>query len=133
MYENFWTEFLRCLKITKKTYTTPYDWDHRKKQFAIIRTKKYVKVFKPLSYLIFIHMGIMFWNLIQVLRNEEDVVPQIISLSATACAAFTAVSRWMHYKRAENIVHFLNCMVESATSVTKRSKFIIIINECQVN
>jgi hypothetical protein len=82
----------------------------------IIKTPKYLKVSNLLSYLSFIHMGIMCWNLMQILRNEKNVVPQIISSAVTACTTFTAVCRWTHYKPAKDIVCFLNCIVKSARS-----------------
>jgi hypothetical protein len=125
MYEHFWTELLLFLQITRQTYTTPYDWDSRKAKFMIIRTPKYVKIFKVLSHFNFFHMGIMLWNLLQILQNERNVVPKIVSLIVAAFAAFMEVCRWMHTKRAEDIVSFLNCMVESARSATERGKFAI--------
>jgi hypothetical protein len=125
MYEHFWTETLRLLHLARQTYTTPYDWDRSKAKFIIIRTPKYEKTFKFLSYVNFIHMGIMLWNLIQIFLNEKNVVPKMVSLAFAAFAAIIVICRWMHTKRAEDIVDFLNCMVKSARSVTERGKFIV--------
>jgi hypothetical protein len=125
MYEHFWTDILCFLQITRQTYTTPYDCDRSKAKFMIIRTPKYVKTYKVLSYVNFIHMGFMLWNLIQILLNEKNVVPKMVSLVVAAFAAFIVICRWMHTKRAEDIVDFLNCMVKSARSVTERGKFIV--------
>jgi hypothetical protein len=116
MYVHFWPELFRCLKTARKPYTTPYDWDHPKTKFTIIKTPKYVKVFKLMSYLSFLHMIIMLWNLIRTLQKEKTFLPKMISLDVAACTGVILICRWMHYKRAEEIVHFLNCMVESAAS-----------------
>jgi hypothetical protein len=123
MYEHFWDQLLRFLKIARLTYTIPYDWNKSERKFVVIRNPQYAKIFKILSCLIFIHMGILVWNLIQTLQKERNVILQIISLAVAATTIFATICRWMHSKGAEEIAHFLNCMVVSATrSIIQRGE-----------
>jgi hypothetical protein len=124
-------QLLLFLKITRLTYTTPYDWDNQKTKFAIITNSKYVKVFRIISNLNLLHFGLIFWNLIQTLRKETNPVYQMIGVTVTAYAALTSVCRWMHAKRAVEIVDFLNYMVQSKISLSDGGKLNKIINKSQ--
>jgi hypothetical protein len=122
MYKHFMNQLLLFLKITRLTYTTPYEWDIKKARFMIINNSKYVKLFRILSNLNLLHFGLIFWNLIQTLRKESSPVYQMIGVTVTAYAALTSVCRWMHNKRAVEIVEFLNCMLLSERSLSDGGK-----------
>jgi hypothetical protein len=129
MYKHFMDQLLLFLKITKLTYTTPYEWNTKKSRFMIITHSKYVKAFRILSNLNLLHFGVIFWNLIQTLRKESSPVYQMIGVTVTAYSALTSVCRWMHAKRGVEIVDFLNYMVQSKTSLSDGGKINKIINK----
>jgi hypothetical protein len=131
MYKNFLNQLLLFLKITRLTYTTPYEWNIKKARFTTIINSKYVKVFRIISNLNLLHFGLICWNLIQTFRKETNPVHQMIGVTVTAYAALTSVCRWMHAKRAVEIVDFLNYMVQSKISLSDGGKLNNIINKPQ--
>jgi hypothetical protein len=131
MYKHFMDQLLVFLKLTRLTYTTPYEWHAQKAKFKIIINSKYVKVFRFLSNLNLLHFGLICWNLIQTLRKETNPVYQMIGVTVAAYAAITSVCRWMHNKRAVEIVDFLNYMVQSKISLSDEGKLNKLINKLQ--
>jgi hypothetical protein len=104
--------------------STPYVWDVKGRKFVLIKNEKYVKRFKIISYITYVHMVIMTLNLFQVFKKESNLLLQITSLGTAAMTLFATVNRWMHQNGAASIVEFLNCMVAFQISSTERGNII---------
>jgi hypothetical protein len=120
MYDHFWELVVPFLQKLKIVISTPYIWDEKARSFVLIRNAKYVKMFKIVSCLIYVHMVIIAWNVFQVFKKESNILLQITSLGIAGTTMFATVSRWMHRKNAAAVVQLLNCMVAFQRSRTER-------------
>jgi hypothetical protein len=128
MYEHFWSILLPFLHKAEICQATPYICNKRQKLFTsapstistttttnvIMKTRKKYNLnltFKRMSYLIFFHMVVMVWNVIQSLWKETSFLTKSFSLGVAAVTLLITICRWIHLNRSEDIVHFLNCMV----------------------
>jgi hypothetical protein len=111
MYDHLWDQVLPFLERIRRCYSTPYTWDKKSQAFVLIKSPKYVKVFSRLSTMVFIHMTVLTWNLLQTLQKESNLLLKMIGIGVTAVTFFMTVNRWMYNTIAQDIVHFLNCAV----------------------
>jgi hypothetical protein len=114
MYAHFWDLFLPQIERAKKTFSIPYTWSLKEGRFNLIRSPSYVKRFRALSILFKLHMAFVFWNLLQTLRNETNILLIMYGLDYTAITFAVTVSRWMYQNQtlAGDIVELLNLTVD---------------------
>jgi hypothetical protein len=120
MYDHFWELVVPLLQKLKIVISTPYIWDEKARSFVVIKNAKYVKMFKVVSCLIYVHMVIIAWNVYQVFKKESSLLLQITTLGIAGTTMFATVCRWMHRKNAAGIVQLLNRMVAFQRSSTQR-------------
>jgi hypothetical protein len=120
MYGHFWDLVIPLLRKLEILITTPYMWDQKKGRFFLIKKPVYMKRFKILSYILYIHMLTMVWNLFQVFKKESSLLFQMTSLGTAAITMFATVNRWMHQTGAAAIVQLLNNMVAFEINSTER-------------
>jgi hypothetical protein len=95
----------------KRIYTTPYTWNCNEQKFTLIRSLSYVRIFRALSLLIALHTPLIFWNLLQTLRLETNILLKIYGLGYTSITFTIGVVRGMHQNVAGDIVELLNLTI----------------------
>jgi hypothetical protein len=114
MYAHLWDLFLPDIERAKGICSIPYTWNLKEGRFNLIRSPSYVKSFRTLSILFKLHMAFVFWNLLQTLRNETNILLIMYGLGYTAITFAISVSQWMYQNQnlAGGIVELLNLTVD---------------------
>jgi hypothetical protein len=128
MYAHYWDLVLTHFETLQRTLATPFAWDPKQGNFAIIRKPKYyAKLFNILSSVIFVHCALVGFNLLQTLRNETNMFITIISLGCSCCIFYATLSLWMHKTKANSLIRFINRMIECERSSIGIGKCLILI------
>jgi hypothetical protein len=95
-------------------WVTTYTWNDKERRFSLIYHPSYVKRFRALSVIFALHMPFIFWNLLQTLRNETNILLIVLSLGYTSISSVIAVVRWMYQDKhiSGDVVKHLNMTVD---------------------
>jgi uncharacterized membrane protein len=128
MYAHYWDLVLPHFETLRRTLATPFTWDPKQGNFALIRKPKYyAKLFNILSLVIFVHCALVGFNLLQTLCNVTNMLITIISVGCSCCIFYTTLTLWMHKRKPSNLIRFLNRMVEYERSGIRLGKCSILI------
>jgi hypothetical protein len=124
MYANFWDLFLPELERMERIWSSPYTWNRKEERFSLIRRPSYVKRYRVLSVLIALHMPIVFWNLLQTLRNETNIILIIYAVGYTSVTSGITVIRWMYQNQiiSGEIINLINLTVKFQKLSTRPGK-----------
>jgi hypothetical protein len=113
MYAHFWDQFLPELERLKRIWSTPYIWNYKEQRFQLIRCLSYLKTFRTLSIIFALHMPFIYWNLLQTLQNETNILLRVCALWGTGITSAITVVRWMYQRQrvSADIVKLLNAAV----------------------
>jgi uncharacterized membrane protein len=128
MYAHYWDLVLPHFQTLQRTLATPFAWEPKQSNFALIKNPKYyAKLFNNLFAVIFVHCALVGFNLLQTFRNEKNMLITIISLGWSCCIFYSTLTLWMHKRKASNLIQFLNRMVEFERSSIRLGNVIYTI------
>jgi hypothetical protein len=120
MHQEICNQALPFLTGLRKTFSIPYCWDAKNRQFVLIKDLKYMRTFRILSSLTILYMAIVTCSLLQAFRSETSL---LIKMTGTIVFGFTAAITVLQYKNIEKAIQtvsLLNSVVNFLASSTQR-------------
>jgi hypothetical protein len=108
MYEHFMHFFIPYLERMEWICTTPYKWNCKERKFVPIGNRSYVKKFRMITFLTLAHLGLMGWNILHVLLNEENSILVMWGLFTFAVTLIFTAMRTVHYASGRKIAELNN-------------------------
>jgi hypothetical protein len=124
MYAHFWDRLLPELDRLERMWSIPYIWNCKEQRFHLIRRLPYMKRFRALSIFFTLHILFIYWNLLQTLRNETNILLMIYGLGYTGITSAITVVRWMYQSQhtSGEIVKCLNAAVHFQKLIAQPGK-----------